>query len=174
MEHDIPRMLIGRQYWADLTAPMRRDARWAEFQESVCAAAGEVSGAPPDATSAHRPKIPDRSGEHCPANINACVARPVTKAERRNNKDANDSVQVEWQKLSVLPLTPDNPGGGAWDETRPRPLREVLAEAKARGEEAHWGYIFDSCVEKNSELEISNKLCKFQGRVVFAGNRVKN
>ena len=73
-----------------------------------------------------------------------------------------------------LPPTADNPGGGAWDETRPRPLKEVLAEAKARGEEAHWGYLFDLCVEKNSELEPGNKLRKFKGRVVFAGNRVKN
>ena len=88
-------MPIGQRFWADLTAPLVRDARWAELQALSCTAAEVTSGEVPDATSAHRSILPDRSGEHCPANINACVARPVPRQERRNNQDAQDSVDVK-------------------------------------------------------------------------------
>ena len=99
---------------------------------------------------------------------NACVARPVDRKERKWNEEAQSAVQAEWDKLRALP------GGGAWDESQPRDLNKLLKEAKAHGRTLHWGHVFDICVEKNSELPKSNKLRKYKGRVVFAGNNVKN
>ena len=92
--------------------------------------------------------------------FNACVARPVAKKEPDANPLAKKAVQIEWDKLRALP------GGGAWDETCARPLREVMAEADRNKrlygvEDVHWGYIFDICFEKNTELPAGHKLRKF-------------
>ena len=100
--------------------------------------------------------------------VNACVARPVDRKERKWNHEAQAAVQTEWDKLRALP------GGGAWDESQPRDLNKLLREAKAQGRTLHWGHVFDICVEKNSELPMSNKLRKYKGTVVFAGDNVKN
>ena len=51
--------------------------------------------------------------------VNACVARPVDRKERKWNEEAQSAVQAEWDKLRALP-------GGAWDESRPRDLNEIL------------------------------------------------
>ena len=99
--------------------------------------------------------------------VNACVARPVDRKERKWNKEARDAVQTEWDKLRAPP-------GGAWDESKPRHLNQLLREAAGQGRTVHWGHVFDICVEKNSELPKTNKLRKYKGRVVFAGNNVKN
>ena len=88
------------------------------------------------------------------------------KKERMQNKEAHESVQVEWDKLRAI-------DGGAWDESAPRELRQLLNEHQRNGTNCNWGYVFDICVEKNSELPAGHKLRKFKGRVVFAGNRVK-
>ena len=68
----------------------------------------------------------------------AMVARPVTKAERLVNAKAMASLDKEWKKLENQRV---------WIVEKGRSWREVAEEARARGEVAHVGRIFDICVE---------------------------
>ena len=42
--------------------------------------------------------------------------------------------------------------------------------AKKKGKKVHVGKVFETCVEKESELPLAHKLRKFRGRTVFQGN----
>ena len=147
-EHDIPRMPIDVNFNPEILGPVRSESDWDESLDPL-------PHTPPfdDKDPNHRPKNPSQ-----PFPFQACVARPVAKQERQRNPAAQQSVQVEWDKLRALP------GGGAWDEEHPRELPDVVREARNRNETAHWGYLFDICVEKNSELPQNNPLRKFKGR----------
>ena len=99
----------------------------------------------------------------------ALVARPVGKHELNREPLARASVDKEWKRLRDKHV---------WDEDHPREWDDVRAEAKRKGIDVHMGYLFDICVEKNSELAdvngVRNPLRKYKGRVVFQGNRVVN
>ena len=110
-------------------------------------------------SQAHRHKL----GFH--EHMYAAVARPVNAAEIRVNPEAQKSLDVEWEKLSVKK---------AWDLEGIREWDHVSSEAKKTGEKAHVGRVFEICVEKGSELPKGHKLRKFKGRTVFQGNDVKD
>ena len=102
----------------------------------------------------HREKLPIRN-----IPFNACVARPVVGKEKLNNPKAKEALDKEWSRLRQIPT---------WDEDGVREWSEVQ---KLPGQQ-HVGAVFDICVEKNSELDISNPSRKYKGRVVFQGNKV--
>ena len=97
--------------------------------------------------------------------IHAMVARPVGRKEIESNADAQKSIDVEWHNLECK---------GAWDYNTVREWSQVVKEAKGRSEKVHVGKIFETCVEKGSELQKGNPLRKFKGRTVFQGNNVKD
>ena len=99
--------------------------------------------------------------------MNTCMLRyrPVNAAEIRVNPEAQKSLDVEWEKLSMKK---------AWDLKGIRECDHVSSEAKKSGEKAHVGRVFEVCVEKGSELPKGHKLRKFKGRTVFQGNDVKD
>eukprot|EP00959_Pyramimonas_sp_CCMP1952_P090271 1889641-Pyramimonas_sp.AAC.1 len=61
---------------------------------------------------------------------------------------------------------------GTWDEKRVREYADVVAELK--GKTAHFGRLFATRVEKNSELPLGHKDRKYTGRVVFDGSSVRD
>ena len=95
--------------------------------------------------------------------FNACVARPVGKAELAKAPAAQKAMDAEWQRLRDKDV---------WDEDHPREWAEVRREADRKGQEVHMGHLFGICVETNSEMDASFR--KYKGRVVFQGNRVIN
>jgi hypothetical protein len=95
----------------------------------------------------------------------ACVARPVGKAEIAKTPAAKAAMDIEWERLRKKKV---------WNESLVREWGDVAAEARRKGEEIHFGYLFGICVEKNSELAPGNPSRKYKGRVVFQGNRVTN
>jgi hypothetical protein len=107
----------------------------------------------------HRPKL---NPQHV---YSACVARPVTRKEARENAKATAALDKEWNKLRNMQC---------WDETRVEEWSIVAARAKRTGNKVHIGRIFDICVEKNSELDENDPNRKFKGRVVFEGCYVKD
>ena len=111
-----------------------------------------------DSRPSHRPK--NFSSRIFP--WNACVARPVNKAELNSHPKAREAVDKEWDRLREKKV---------WDEDFVREWDDVRAESKRTGKEVHMGYLFAICVEKNSELDVNNPLRKYKGRVVFQGNR---
>ena len=58
-----------------------------------------------------------------------------------------------------------------WDVSKVRPKAEVIAEAKAKNESVHFGYLMDLCHLKHAELDPS--LQKYKGRVVFRGESAR-
>ena len=75
--------------------------------------------------------------------FNACVARPVAKKEIERTPKAQAALDKEWNALR---------NAGVWDETKVFEWSAVANAARARGEKAHVGRIFELCVEKGSEL----------------------
>ena len=67
---------------------------------------------------------------------------------------------------------------GCYDVHSKRVLEKQAREKFARTgdpkDKAHFGCIFDICVEKNSELPDGDPNKKFKGRVVFEGCHVKD
>ena len=108
---------------------------------------------------AHRPKLRQKLP------INACVARPVTKAERRREPKAQAVMLEEWARLRKM---------GTWDDYSVRGWRRVAREAREANEEVHFGYLLGLCFEKGSELPKGHDDRKFKGRTVFQGDRVVN
>ena len=135
-EYDVPRMPIGDRFWADVCAPAQRDLAERHgllfpSAEGACLPATVNTPRPgakrrKQVSSLHRDRQP-----FCPMPVNACVARPVDRKERKWNHEAQSAVQTEWDKLRALP------GGGAWDESQPRDLNKLLREAKAQGRTLH-------------------------------------
>ena len=87
---------------------------------------------------AHRPHIPMFEFP-----FNALVARPVSKAEIRNNPKADAALMKEWDALRKA---------NCWDESKVREWSDVAREARDKDQKAHVGRIFEICVEKGSEL----------------------
>ena len=78
---------------------------------------------------------------------------------------AQAALRAEWDRLRSR---------GVWDESAVREWPDVAKEAQAAGQEVNFGFLFATCVEKNSELPDGHEKKKFKGRVVFQGNRVLN
>ncbi len=97
--------------------------------------------------------------------FNALVARPVTKKEIEKNPKAQAAMDAEWNRLKEK---------NVWDMSVVRDLKDVAWQAREKGKEIQFGWLFGICVEKNSELPLENKSRKYKGRVVFQGNRVVN
>ena len=97
--------------------------------------------------------------------FNACVARPVGKAEIKAQPKAKAALQKEWDRLRLKKVWDLDPKGV-------RKWSDVAAEARREGKEVHMGMLYEICVEKGSEL--APELRKYKGRVVFFGNQVKN
>ena len=91
---------------------------------------------------------------------NACVARPVGKAELRTTPAAQAAMKAEWDRLRTKRV---------WDESVVREWDDVAREARQAGVEANLGYLFGICAEKNSEQPLGHPSRKLKGRVVFQG-----
>ncbi len=82
--------------------------------------------------------------------VNACVARPVGKAEIALEPKAREALDKEWDLLkgkTVWDLDPD--GVFEW--------RDVAAKARREGREVHFGMLHELCFEKGSELPPSSE-----------------
>ena len=97
--------------------------------------------------------------------VNACVARPVSRKEHLQSSLAQASMKAGWDRLRNKMV---------WDEDKVREWSDVAREAQKGNYELDFGYLFGTCVQKNSELPPLHPKRKFQGRVVFQGNRVTN
>ena len=60
----------------------------------------------------------------------------------------------------------------AWDLTKVRSKKEVIDEARTKGEKVHFASLMDICHLKNAELETRHQ--KYKGRVVLRGDIVKD
>ena len=60
----------------------------------------------------------------------------------------------------------------AWQLTKVRNKKEVIAEARNEGRTVHFASLIDVCHLKNSELE--PQFQKYKGRVVLRGDFVKD
>ena len=60
----------------------------------------------------------------------------------------------------------------AWQMTKVRNTKEVIAEARNEGRMVHFASLMDVCHLKNSELE--PHVQKYKGRVVLRGDNVKD
>ena len=109
-----------------------------------------------------RPRVSIMSGEKI---INTLVARPVNKKEIRSNPKAQESLDIEWDKLVKKT---------AWLYDTVQEWSTVSEGAKKKGKKVHVGKVFEICVEKGSELPVGHKLRKFKGRTVFQGNNVRD
>ena len=103
----------------------------------------------------HRPKLRQRIP------INACVARPVSKAERKQKPEAMREMKKEWKRFRDM---------GTWDDKSVRSWKSVAREARDKGEEVHFGYLLGLCFEKGSGLPDGHPENKFTGRSVFQGS----
>ena len=104
----------------------------------------------------------------------ACTARDVNHKERAWNVEAQKALKKEWDRLRSC-----GNGEGCWDESRPREFDDVQAEYRGKKVTAHFGRVFDICVEKNYHLEkLPNGDLppgrKYKGRAVYQGNNVKD
>lgn len=120
----------------------------------------DVPSEPPE----HRSKVGFRLWP-----LNACVARPVGKAEIKAEPKAQQALQKEWDRLKERHTWRT---GTSQKEDGVREWRDVAREARTAGTEVHLGMLYAICVEKGSEL--APALRKYKGRVVFLGNQVKN
>ena len=77
--------------------------------------------------------------------------------------DAKTAVSNEWEKLEKI---------SAWQLTKVRNKKEVVAEARNEGKTVHFASLMDVCHLKNSELEPPFQ--KYKGRVVLRGDIVKD
>ena len=92
----------------------------------------------------------------------------LSSNERLSNPLAMAALQSEWDRLRRAgPL-------GCWDENKVREYRQIRDKVRDTGRNAHFGRIFEICVEKNHELPLSNPARKFKGRVAYQGNNVKD
>ena len=60
----------------------------------------------------------------------------------------------------------------AWNLTKVRSKKEVIAEARMKGAKVHFASLMDICHLKNAELEAKHQ--KYKGRVVLRGDIVKD
>ena len=93
----------------------------------------------------------------------ACVARAVDRKERAANPKAKAALDKEWNKLITQ---------GYWDYSSVREWSHLLAEARKTGAVAHFGGIFDICVEKL--LRLTSFLVAGSVRVLVVANGAYN
>ena len=98
----------------------------------------------------------------------ACTARTVDRTERSWNAEAKAALKKEWDRLRACG------DKGCWDEANPRERSDVENEARKKGQVAHFGMVFDICVEKNHHLPAGSPGRKFKGRAVYQGNNVRD
>ena len=67
------------------------------------------------------------------------VARTVSKAEARDNKDCQKAIQKEWDKLEQAKV---------WLKEHVREWKDVKEEARREGKEIHVGSLHELIVEK--------------------------
>ena len=98
----------------------------------------------------------------------ACTACSVDRLERRWNEKAQEALQKEWDRLRACGEH------GCSDELHPRERSDVEDEARKQGQVAHFGTVFDICLEKSQHLPEGSLGRKFKGRAVYQGNNVKD
>ena len=76
---------------------------------------------------------------------------------------AKAAVDKEWEKLEKI---------SAWNLTKVRSKKEVIAEARTTDAKVHFASLMDVCHLKNAELEAKHQ--KYKGRVVLRGDIVKD
>ena len=94
----------------------------------------------------------------------ACVARSVSRPERLSTPAAMKAMDKEWDRLRSVKHAH---GVGVWNEAAVAEKSSVVARANAAKEVAHFGRIFDACVEKGSELPDVHPEKKYKGRAVL-------
>ena len=105
----------------------------------------------------HRDKIP-----LSPVAYYACVARDVPPSQR-SLPGPKAALEKEWQRLREV---------GCWDDGDPQEFHTLSTRYHREGRIAHFGRIFEICVEKNSHLPEGDPARKYKGRVVYQGNNV--
>ena len=60
------------------------------------------------------------------------------------------------------------------DENKVREYHDIVHELRREQRKAHFGKIFEVCVEKNFRLPETDPARKFKGRVVYQGNNVRD
>ena len=75
---------------------------------------------------------------------------------------AKAAADKEWEKLEKI---------SAWNLTKVRIKKEVIDEARTKGEKVYFASLMDTCHLKNAELEAKHQ--KYKGRVVLRGDFVK-
>ena len=128
--------------------------------------------------SVYRSMWPCPSSSPIPSTVNAttrrfpyfyaCTARTVDRTERSWNAEAKAALKKEWDRLRACG------DKGCWDEANPRERSDVENEARKKGQVAHFGMVFDICVEKNHHLPAGSPGRKFKGRAVYQGNNVRD
>ena len=93
----------------------------------------------------------------------AMVHMPIPIQKANKIPAAKAAVDAEWQA---------HMDKKTWDVSKVRPKAEVIAEATAKNESVHFGYLMDLCHLKHAELDPS--LQKYKGRVVFRGDKVRD
>ena len=76
---------------------------------------------------------------------------------------AKAAVDKVWEKLEKI---------SAWNLTKVRSKKQVIDEARTKGEKVHFASLMDICHLKNAELEAKHQ--KYKGRVVLRGDIVKD
>ena len=178
---------IWPEIWATMTQKQKNIAisKWDEqlksfnaelYQQNVDEARAKEmigGGSSSSSSSVAAPAMPTKSvkdshrqkiGDSDPI-FNACVARPVGKAEIAKTPAAQAALDKEWKRLVDLKT---------WDENRVEEWGRVAARHRQSGTKAHIGRVFELCVEKGSEMAEGNPARKYKGRSVYQGNQVKD
>ena len=79
------------------------------------------------------------------------------------NSGSESSGGQEWEKLEK---------NSAWNLTKVKSKKQVVAEARTSGTTVHFASLMDICHLKNAELEAKHQ--KYKGRVVLRGDFVKD
>ena len=109
---------------------------------------------------AHRPH---EQGSGLP--FPAMVTRIASRAEAKHNPKAREAVAKEWAGLRNRKV---------WIEANRRSKKDVIAEAKLKGEEVQFSSIYGIIGEKGSELPEGDPRRNYKGRGVLLGNKVFN
>ena len=86
---------------------------------------------------------------------------PVPQAMK--TRAAKAAVDEEWETLENIP---------AWELTKVRSKKEVIAEARTKGAKVLFASLMDICHLKNAEMHAKHQKCK--GRVILRGDIVKD
>ena len=111
------------------------------------------------------PQLPGPPSEPIGALIAAigAVAKLLTKAEIKEDSEAQLAMDTEFYKLQGDGTT------GTWDLSQVRAKKDVMREARSKGETTHYGRVFGIASIKGSELPVGHKDRKHKGRYVYDG-----